>query len=263
MASPPPTPAPAASGAGWRLWLVVLAYAVVMLACIRIWGSPHPWSRLDRFSAGYIVLSLTLFAEQSLFAARFTTAPEIRRLFYSLDIDAGFERWTVGLGLAELAAFLDYAHWHLVPALDNTAIKTAGLILYLLTVAWLFLVDSFLGRNFVAAQQQNCPMTGGPYRLVRHSRYTGLLFTRICFALLLASPIAWCLCVAWIALIERRIHREERYLRGRFGSAYDRYGAGTPQIIPLLPPSRLQYPSGSARAPSNSSSLFLSGSPPP
>lgn len=213
---------------------MVLCYAAIVLACLRVPGSPHPWSRVDAFSAGYLVLSMTLFAEQSLFAARFRPAPEIRRLFYALDIDAGFERWGAGLGLAELAAFLDYAHWHLVPALDNAAIKTCGLVLYLLTLAWVLVVDRFLFRNFAPAQEGNRPMTGGPYRLVRHPRYTGLLLTRICFALLLASPIAWCLCAVWIALIERRIRREERYLRARFGAVYERYAAETPQVIPLL-----------------------------
>jgi len=213
---------------------MVLCCGAIALACLRVPGSPHPWSRVDPFSAGYLVLSATLIAEQSLFAARFRPAPEIRRLFYALDIDAGFDRWTMGLGVAELAAFLDYAHWHLVPALDNTAIKTCGLVLYLLTMAWLLVVDRFLYRNFAPAQQGNRPMTGGPYRLVRHPRYTGLILTRICFALLLASPIAWCLCAVWIALIERRIHREERYLRARFGSVYESYAARTPQVIPLI-----------------------------
>jgi protein-S-isoprenylcysteine O-methyltransferase Ste14 len=206
----------------------------MMLVCVRQWGSSHPWSRLDLFSGGYIVLSLTLFVQQSVFAARFTGTAEIRRLFYSLDIDPGFERWSVGLGVAELVAFLDYAHWHLVPALDNTAVKTAGLILYLLTIVWLFQVDCFLYRNFVSAHEHGLLMTSGPYRLVRHPRYTGLLFTRICFALLLASPIAWCLSMLWIVVIERRIHREEHYLQARFRSGYDVYAAKTPQLLPRL-----------------------------
>jgi protein-S-isoprenylcysteine O-methyltransferase len=189
---------------------------------------------VDLFSGGYVVFSMTLLVQQSIFAARSIPTPEIRRLFYSLDIDPGFERWTIGLGLAELAVFLDYGQWHLVPALDHTAAKTAGLILYLLTVAWLFHVDRFLHRNFAAAQQSDVLMTSGPYRLVRHPRYSGLILTRICFALLLASPIAWCLCVLWIAVVLRRVHREEHYLRTRFPSGYDQYATTTPQLIPYV-----------------------------
>ena len=217
-----------------RLVILVVAFAAIMLVCIRQWGSAHPWSRLDLFSGGYIVLSLTLLAQQSVFAARSIPTDEIRRLFYSLDIDPGFERWSIGLGLAELAVFVDYAHWHLLPALDHTALQTAGLILYLLTVAWLIHVDRFLHRNFAAAQRQGAPMTSGPYRLVRHPRYSGLISTRICLALMLASPIAWCLCLLWIAVVLRRIHREEHYLRARFPSGYDQYAATTPQLVPLL-----------------------------
>ena len=229
-----PPPEPAARPPWSRLSILVVAFAAVMLLCVRQWGSSRPWSRLDLFSGGYVVLSLTLLAQQSVFAARSIPTDEIRRLFYSLDIDPGFERWSIGLGLAELTVFVDYAHWHLLPALDRTALKTAGLILYLLTVAWLFHVDRFLHRNFAAAQQQGVPMTTGPYRLVRHPRYSGLISTRICLALLLASPIAWCLCVLWIGVVLRRIHREEHYLRVRFPFAYDQYAATTPQLIPLL-----------------------------
>jgi protein-S-isoprenylcysteine O-methyltransferase Ste14 len=69
---------------------------------------------------------------------------------------------------------------------------------------------------------------------VRHPRYTGLFFTRLSFALMLASPIAWCLCILWWLLIERRIRREERYLQAKFGSAYDLYAAKTPRLIPTL-----------------------------
>jgi protein-S-isoprenylcysteine O-methyltransferase Ste14 len=77
-------------------------------------------------------------------------------------------------------------------------------------------------------------MTSGPYCLVRHPRYSGLIATRICLALMLVSPIAWCLCVLWIAVVLRRIHREEHYLRARFPSSYYQYAATTPQLIPYL-----------------------------
>jgi protein-S-isoprenylcysteine O-methyltransferase Ste14 len=62
---------------------------------------------------------------------------------------------------------------------------------------------------------------------VRHPRYTGLFFTRLSFALMLASPSAWCLCIFWWLLMERRIRREERYLQAKFGSAYDLYAENT------------------------------------
>src|ERR1035438_803637 len=63
--------------------------------------------------------------------------------------------------------------WRLLPALDSTAIKTLGLILYLPTVAWLFRVDGFLFRHVVPALEHGVPMTGGPYHRVRHPRHAG------------------------------------------------------------------------------------------
>jgi protein-S-isoprenylcysteine O-methyltransferase Ste14 len=107
--------------------------------------------------------------------------------------------------------------WRLLPALDSTAIKTLGLILYLPTVAWLLRVDGFLFRHVVPALEHGVPMTGGPYRRVRHPRHAGLFFTRL-----------------WWLLIERRIRRDERYLRARVGSAYDLRAAKTPQLIPAV-----------------------------
>jgi protein-S-isoprenylcysteine O-methyltransferase Ste14 len=136
--------------------------------------------------------------------------------------------------LFDARLFLDYAHWHLLPALDSAAVKTVGLILYLLTVAWLFRVDRFLFRHFVSALEDGVPMTDGPYCRVRHPRYAGLFFSRLALAPMLGSPIAWCLCILWWLLIERRIRREERYLQARFGSAYDLYAAKTPRLIPAV-----------------------------
>jgi len=95
-------------------------------------------------------------------------------------------------------------------------------------------VDGYLFRQFVPALEHGVPMMGGPYRRVRHPRYTGLSFTRLSLALMLASPIAWCLCILWWLLIERRIRKEERYLRAKFGAAYGVYAAKTPQLIPAL-----------------------------
>jgi hypothetical protein len=57
-----------------KTWLsfasVLVFYPAVVLLSLRQWASPDPWSRLDLFSGGYLVLTLTLFAQQSVFADR-------------------------------------------------------------------------------------------------------------------------------------------------------------------------------------------------
>jgi hypothetical protein len=103
----------------WKAWLesasVLVFYPAVVLLCLRQWASPAPWSRLDLFSGGYLVLSLALLAQQAVFAVRIAGSQEIRTAFYSLEIDPEFSRWSTILGLLETQAFLDYAHWHLRP----------------------------------------------------------------------------------------------------------------------------------------------------
>jgi RsiW-degrading membrane proteinase PrsW (M82 family) len=89
----------------WKTWVgsasVLIFYPAVVLLCFRQWASPDPWRRLDLFSGGYLVLTLALFAQQSVFADRIAGPEEIRTVFFSLEIDPGFARWSMILGLAE------------------------------------------------------------------------------------------------------------------------------------------------------------------
>lgn len=78
----------------------------------------------------------------------------------------------------------------------------------------------------------------GPYRLVRHPIYTGLL------AAILGSAIAegeWRGLVAF-ALITlsflRKLTIEEGFLTAQFGDAYRRYRAEVPALVPWPPPRR-------------------------
>jgi protein-S-isoprenylcysteine O-methyltransferase Ste14 len=212
--------------------LLLLLFAAIELLCLRQWSGASPWSRLDLYSGGYLLLSFYLAVQHSVFAATFTQSPEIRSVFYSLRIDPAFTRWSAILGVSEIAVMLDYGHWRLVPALDSPALKSAGLVLLLITVVWLQYVDRYLFRSFAPAFERGDILTTGPYRLVRHPRYSGLLFTRVSFALMLASPIAWCLCALWIVLIRRRAGKEEAHLREKFGARYEAYEVRTPRLIP-------------------------------
>ena len=231
--------APSSAQATWlNSGGILVFYVAGVLPCLRQWGSPDPWSRLDAFSGGYLAMTVALVVQQAIFAARFRGRDEIRTVFYSLEIDPDFSRWTVVLGMLEFLVVLDYGQWHLVPWLDNGAIKSAGLALYVLTVAWLFRVDHFLSREFAAAYEQGVPMTRGPYRWVRHPRYLGLFLSRLSLCLTLGSPIGWCLLAPWWLLIRRRVRREERYLRAKFGAAYDDYARGTPALGPRFRPGR-------------------------
>lgn len=76
----------------------------------------------------------------------------------------------------------------------------------------------------------------GPYRLVRHPIYTGML------GMLVAAGLA---CSHWLALVIAiallhigtaiRVRSEEKLLREQFGAALDAYVRETPAILPRLP----------------------------
>jgi protein-S-isoprenylcysteine O-methyltransferase Ste14 len=74
----------------------------------------------------------------------------------------------------------------------------------------------------------------GPYRIVRHPIYTGLLMGLLGTALALGE---WrglvALGLATVAFL-RKIPIEERFLTDQFGEAYARYRAEVPALVPLL-----------------------------
>ncbi|RPF38395.1 isoprenylcysteine carboxylmethyltransferase family protein [Streptomyces sp. TLI_185] len=78
--------------------------------------------------------------------------------------------------------------------------------------------------------------TDGPYRLVRHPIYTGLL------GLITGSMLA-CGFGVWIALMAvaipwllRRVRIEDGLMAGQFGPSYDTYRARVPALIPWTRP---------------------------
>ncbi len=182
---------------------------------------PH----LDLFSFGYLLLSTSLAVLQTVVNERFSASEEIRRLFYAKDIDRVWDRCVPLLGLAELAVFFEYSHWHPVPQLLNFSTQTMGLVLCCLGTVCLIWVDYYLVDEFPSHHRSGAFMTSGPYRYVRHPRYVGLLATRLALPLLFGSVIACVLAVLWFVMVRRRAHLEERYLKGRFGPAYLQYAA--------------------------------------
>ena len=94
-----------------------------------------------------------------------------------------------------------------------------------------------IGRNWsatVTLKQDHELVTSGPYALVRHPIYTGLLSGFLGSAIALGQ---WrgLLAVAIFYLAALRKYRlEERWMRERFGVAYDAYRARVKALVPFL-----------------------------
>ena len=77
-------------------------------------------------------------------------------------------------------------------------------------------------------------MTGGPYAVVRHPQYSGLLLmivgALVQWPTVLTLVMAPILSVTYVGLARR----EERVMRERFGTAYDEYACRTPAFVPAV-----------------------------
>lgn len=73
----------------------------------------------------------------------------------------------------------------------------------------------------------------GPYRLVRHPTYVGMLAAAVGWAVLRARPAPMAGCVAMAAVLTSKAVMEEEALLRRFGDDYLRYRARVAAGLPL------------------------------
>ena len=122
--------------------------------------------------------------------------------------------------------FLPWSAWTFAAA---AAITAAGLLFSV----W---ARRHLGRNWsgtVTIKEDHELVTTGPYAIVRHPIYTGLLAAFVGSA----AAIGEWRGVAAVALalfsFAFKLRIEERWMRERFGDAYDAYARRVPALIPF------------------------------
>lgn len=127
-------------------------------------------------------------------------------------------------------------HLHFLPV--QQSLQIAGVVFAGVGALLVIWARACLGRYWsgvVALKQDHRLIQSGPYRLVRHPLYTGLI--------LLA--FGWCLCVTtWSSLLgallfvtcfERRAHKEDALLAGEFGAEFENYRQRTGRLVPRRP----------------------------
>ena len=209
-------------------------YQVAALLCLRHWRSSTPWQDLDFFSSGFFVLNVLLLLHRLRFSRGIFGSREMLREASGLNYDPATIRLGTLLAIADLSVFLDYAHWHLIPALRQPGLQAAGLVLYAAAVAGLMWTDGCLIRYFRGDLNHRQLMTTGPYGVVRHPRYASLFLAKLGFTLLFAGVFAWISLLASILMIRRRIRLEEAHLREIFGPAYLEYSKQTDRLLPWV-----------------------------
>src|SRR5205814_5723093 len=96
-----------------------------------------------------------------------------------LSYDPDTVKWGSALAVADISVFLDYGHWHLLPVLRVPALQITGLVLYACAMGSIMCTDTWLARQFQDYSNDLQLMTTGPFGLVRHPRYAGLLIAKL------------------------------------------------------------------------------------
>ena len=207
-----------------------LAYVAFALSCLVRWGTADPLSTFNVFSDGYFGLRI-LGSLHSLISSRHAfDSQHVRQEWWAASSSPGWSKWVTLLMLADLMTFLDYAHWHLVTALERPILQWLGMGVYVGVVLWQMWTDTYLAKHFACPQR--LPMETGPYRYMRHPRYAAAIVGKIAVALVFASVLGWLLVLAWAVLLFRKMSVEEVHLRRLFGEKYVTYAQRTARLLP-------------------------------
>lgn len=166
-------------------------------------------------------------------------------LFAGGNLSSGVEedrgnRWVlaafgaIGLLQAYLPAYTDrIGFW----TLDGDAVRWLGVTLFVIGGALRLWPVYVLGPRFsglVAIQTGHRLETSGPYRVIRHPSYLGLLINSLGWALAFRSGVGVLLTALTLLPLVARIEAEEALLARHFGAAYAAYRARTARLLPGL-----------------------------
>ncbi|MGA9854642.1 MAG: isoprenylcysteine carboxylmethyltransferase family protein [Gammaproteobacteria bacterium] len=94
-----------------------------------------------------------------------------------------------------------------------------------------------IGRNWsgvVTIKQEHELIRSGPYHLVRHPIYTGLLLGFVGTAIARDEWRGWLAVLIAFAALWRKLRLEERWLTEQFGDSYRQYRAAVAALVPYL-----------------------------
>jgi protein-S-isoprenylcysteine O-methyltransferase Ste14 len=135
-------------------------------------------------------------------------------------------------------------HWLPIPALyqfylpENgwTVWFWIGAVVNVLGLGFAVWARVYLGSNWsrsVTIKRDHELITGGPYGLVRHPIYTGLLTGFLGTAIAIAQLRGLVAFALIFAVLWFKLRLEERWMRLQFGSVYEQYAQRVPALLPL------------------------------
>lgn len=120
---------------------------------------------------------------------------------------------------------------------EKELLRNVGL--FLTSLGYFFMNWSFiaLDKQFsvhITIQEGHKLITSGPYAIVRHPRYLGILITFIGIAFVFRSLLALGIVGLILLVLIWRIRDEERLLSEQFGAEWDEYKERTSALLPFI-----------------------------
>ena len=116
-------------------------------------------------------------------------------------------------------------------------LRYAGLALVAAGMGFRMSSALWLGRQFsgyVAIQKEHQLVQTGPYAVIRHPMYTGLIVVYAGLGLVFRSWLALAGVAMTIAFVLVRIRQEERLLAEHFGAVFEEYRRRTSRLLPRI-----------------------------
>jgi protein-S-isoprenylcysteine O-methyltransferase Ste14 len=116
-------------------------------------------------------------------------------------------------------------------------VKLAGFLILFLGMLLFAFAAACLGKGFFGNVQPVCDnlVTSGPYRLVRHPVYLGMILS--VFGLAVGMRSIWGLLITLLLFAPIGVYRarlEERWMAQKFGTAWEEYVRRTYFMFPLI-----------------------------
>ena len=111
-----------------------------------------------------------------------------------------------------------------------------GAVVSVLGLGFTIWARVYLGGNWsspVTIKRDHELITGGPYGLVRHPIYTGLLTGFLGMAIARAQVRSLVAFAFFFAMLWFKLRLEERWMRLQFGEVYEQYAQRVPALVPL------------------------------
>ncbi len=129
------------------------------------------------------------------------------------------------------------SHWHRTLWTPNSALSVVATSLVVLGGLFAIWARLTIGRNWsgnVTLKEGHELVVTGPYRLVRHPIYTGLITMGVGTALEYAELVGFLVLALGIVVFAMRIPAEERLMTETFPDQYPEYRRRVKAVIPFV-----------------------------